>query len=216
MRFIQSGPDIPDELLFAQDEGNVVFFCGAGVSRAYANLPDFSRLAQQVIDDLGATEESKAKRLFAKYEQLNKDQDTRGLISADHIFSALIRSFDRQDINQSVAKLLNPPTNTDLTAHKIILDLVRLQSGHMRLITTNFDLLFEQASSKKIHTATRSNLPRIQYTDNNWGIVHLHGKVTEDYSDAAYDGLVLSSSEFGDAYLAQGWAREFGVYGFNG
>ena len=44
MRFIEHGPDIPDELLFAQDEGNVVFFCGAGVSRAYADLPDFSRL----------------------------------------------------------------------------------------------------------------------------------------------------------------------------
>ena len=64
MRFIEHGPDIPDELLFAQDEGNVVFFCGAGVSRAYANLPDFSWLAQQVIEDLGATEESKAKKLW--------------------------------------------------------------------------------------------------------------------------------------------------------
>lgn len=209
MRFIENGPDIPDELLFAQDEGNVVFFCGAGVSRAYANLPDFSSLAQRVIDDLGATEESKAKKLFTKYEQLNKDPDTRGLISADHIFSALIRSFDRQDINQSVAKLLKPPSDIDLTAHKIILDLARLQSGHVRLVTTNFDLLFEQASRKRIHAATRSNLPRIQYTDNDWGIVHLHGKVIEDYSDAAYDGFVLSSSEFGDAYLAQGWAREF-------
>ena len=58
MRFIENGPDIPDELLFAQDEGNVVFFCGAGVSRAYAKLPDFSRLAEQVINDLGATEDS--------------------------------------------------------------------------------------------------------------------------------------------------------------
>ncbi len=209
MRFIENGPDIPDELLFAQDEGNVVFFCGAGVSRSYANLPDFSSLAQQVIDDLGATEESKAKKLFAKYEQLNKDDDTKGLISADHIFSALIRSFAPKDINQSVAKLLHPSSDIDLKAHKIILDLARLQSGHMRLVTTNFDLLFEQASRKKIRAKTRSNLPRIQYTDNDWGIVHLHGKVTKDYSDAAYDGFVLSSSEFGDAYLAQGWAREF-------
>lgn len=209
MRFIENGPDIPDELLFAQDEGNVVFFCGAGVSRAYAKLPDFSRLAEQVINDLGATEESKAKKLFNKYEQLNKDPDARGLISADHIFSALVRSFDRQDINQAVARLLHLSKTPDLTAHKIILDLARLQSGHMRLITTNFDLLFEQASRKKLRAATRSNLPRIQYTDNDWGIVHLHGRVTENYSDAAYDGFVLSSSEFGDAYLAQGWAREF-------
>lgn len=209
MRFIESGPDIPDELLFALDEGNVVFFCGAGVSRAFAQLPDFSHLAQQAIEELGATDDSKAKKLFAKYDELNKHPDSRGLISADHIFSALIRSFDRQSINQSVAKLLQLPRSVDLTAHKIILDLATLQSGHTRLITTNFDLLFEQASRKKIHSATRSNLPRIQYTDNDWGIVHLHGKVTKDYTDADYDGFVLSSAEFGDAYLAQGWAREF-------
>lgn len=209
MRFIDGGPDIPDELLFAQDEGNVVFFCGAGVSRAYAKLPDFSGLAEQVIEDLGATEDSKAKKLFLKYQQLTEDPDAQGLISADQIFSALIRSFDRTDINQSVANVLKHKKNVDLTAHKIVLDLAKLQSGHTRLITTNFDLLFEQAAKKKTNSPTRSNLPRIEYTDNDWGIVHLHGKVNGDYSDADYDGFVLSSSEFGDAYLAQGWAREF-------
>ncbi len=29
MRFIEHGPDIPDELLLALDEERVVFFCGA-------------------------------------------------------------------------------------------------------------------------------------------------------------------------------------------
>lgn len=33
------GPDMPDELLTARDEGRVVFFCCAGVSRAQAELP---------------------------------------------------------------------------------------------------------------------------------------------------------------------------------
>ena len=41
MRFVANGPSIPDELLTARDEGRVMFFCGAGVSRAYAGLPDF-------------------------------------------------------------------------------------------------------------------------------------------------------------------------------
>ena len=49
MKFIESGPDIPDELLLALDEGRVVFFCGAGVSRANAKLPDFFDLAGQVM-----------------------------------------------------------------------------------------------------------------------------------------------------------------------
>ncbi len=34
MRFLENGPSIPDELLLARDQGRVVFFCGAGVSRS--------------------------------------------------------------------------------------------------------------------------------------------------------------------------------------
>lgn len=49
MRFLANGPSIPDELLLARDEGWVVFFCGAGVSRAWAGLSDFSGLAETVI-----------------------------------------------------------------------------------------------------------------------------------------------------------------------
>ena len=185
-----------------------MFFCGAGVSMAHAMLPSFAKLANKVITDLGATEDSKAKRILSKFLELNKDPNTRGVISADHIFSALIRSFDRVDINCSVAKCLLPKVECDLTAHKIILKLVQTQGGQTRLITTNFDLLFE-ASNKKLNSVTRSNLPNIEYADNDWGIVHLHGKVKKDYSGPDRDGFVLSTSEFGDAYLAQGWARNF-------
>lgn len=208
MRFIENGPDIPDELLFAQDEGNVVFFCGAGVSMAHAKLASFADLAEKVINGLGAIENSKAKKLFSAFTELNKDPHTRGAMSADHIFSGLIRDFGRDDINGFVAKSLLPKKEPNLTAHKIILKLARSQGGQTRLITTNFDLLFE-ACDKKLQSRTRSNLPHIQFSDNDWGIVHLHGRVKSDYSGADHDGFVLSSSEFGDAYLAQGWARSF-------
>ena len=64
MRFIADGPDIPDDLLWAQDEGRVVFFCGAGVSRARADLPDFKRLTTDVLHRLGAKHDSPARRLY--------------------------------------------------------------------------------------------------------------------------------------------------------
>jgi len=32
MQFVGHGPDIPDALLQAHEEGRVVFFCGAGIS----------------------------------------------------------------------------------------------------------------------------------------------------------------------------------------
>jgi len=60
MRFIANGPSIPDELLLARDEGRVVFFCGAGVSRAKAGLPDFFGLVEAVARTLGERTHSNA------------------------------------------------------------------------------------------------------------------------------------------------------------
>ncbi len=62
MRFTENGPAIPDELLVARDEGNVLFFCGAGVSLAFAGLSDFLNLAGDVIEDLGSLSGSKSPR----------------------------------------------------------------------------------------------------------------------------------------------------------
>lgn len=52
MQFIQNGPDIPDTLLEAHEEGRVVFFCGAGISYP-AGLPGFSGLVKKSINWLG-------------------------------------------------------------------------------------------------------------------------------------------------------------------
>lgn len=51
MRFIKNGHNIPDDLLNARDEGNVVFLCGAGVS-ASVKLPDFKKLSKATMDGL--------------------------------------------------------------------------------------------------------------------------------------------------------------------
>ena len=61
MRFLHAGPVLPDELLVARDEGRVLFFCGAGVSRAKANLPGFLGLAKRVLSELRALPDSPAR-----------------------------------------------------------------------------------------------------------------------------------------------------------
>jgi hypothetical protein len=50
MQFIQNGPDIPDRLLQAHEDGKVVFFCGAGISYP-AGLPGFEGLASKLYDN---------------------------------------------------------------------------------------------------------------------------------------------------------------------
>jgi NAD-dependent SIR2 family protein deacetylase len=52
MKFIDDGPDIPDDLIDAVAAGNVVFICGAGVSKR-AGLPLFRELVEQVYRTLG-------------------------------------------------------------------------------------------------------------------------------------------------------------------
>jgi NAD-dependent SIR2 family protein deacetylase len=54
MQFITNGPDIPDELLQAHEEGRVVFFCGAGISYP-AGLPSFKGLVEQIYQLNGTT-----------------------------------------------------------------------------------------------------------------------------------------------------------------
>ena len=92
MRFIENGPSIPDELLNARDEGRVVFFCGSGVSRARAGLPDFFGLADAVLRELRVSEDSDARWLLEKASQLGEERNVPGLISADRVFGLLERT----------------------------------------------------------------------------------------------------------------------------
>ncbi|MCE3238626.1 MAG: hypothetical protein K0R24_1607, partial [Gammaproteobacteria bacterium] len=197
MRFYKDGPDIPDELLYDHEEENVIFFPGSGVSRAYANLPNFSELARKVMDALGARKDSETRQLLENQ-----------IVSTDYIFDKLEEDFDNRHINSSVARNLQPNPNPDLSAHKTILKLSSFPGKGTRLITTNFDSLFESCN-RKLPSITHSNLPNVEFSDSNWGIIHLHGKVNSDYSGSANDGFVLSASQFGSAYLTSGLTRDF-------
>ena len=85
MQFIEDGPDIPDELLLALDEGRVVFFCGAGVSRAKAKLPDFFGLADQILTTLGVPDDSQAVKILSEARKIEGRTGVPGLISADRV-----------------------------------------------------------------------------------------------------------------------------------
>ena len=207
MRFLVNGPSIPNELLIARDEGRVIFFCGAGVSRARAGLPGFFGLAQNVIETLGVAVDDPARRLIEEAQEFDRRRIS-GLISADRIFGLLERNFLVRDIEEAVAKALKPNSEIDLSAHRVILDLARAPDGKVRLVTTNFDLLFESCDSSLSHWRP-PRLPDPQRLEEFEGIIHLHGHVDENYREAAGDGFVLSSSEFGRAYLSDGWATSF-------
>ena len=63
MQFVTNGPDIPDALLQAHEEGRVVFFCGAGISYP-AGLPGFKGLVEEIYQLNGTTRRGHRARGF--------------------------------------------------------------------------------------------------------------------------------------------------------
>jgi len=57
MQFVRNGPDIPDRLLQAHEDGRVVFFCGAGISYP-ARLPGLDGLVKKLYQDSSITPNS--------------------------------------------------------------------------------------------------------------------------------------------------------------
>ncbi|MBY3514196.1 hypothetical protein HFN76_18460 [Rhizobium laguerreae] len=207
MRFTADGPSIPDELLLARDRGEVVFFCGAGVSQARAGLSNFSQLAKKVLGHLGAGEGSPARKLLDVASNLDPIEGVGSFVATDRVFSLLEREFDTDDIHAAVALALKPKPVTDLSAHRIVLDLAGARTGAVRLVTTNFDLLFE-GCDPAVRSIGPVNLPDARRADLK-GVIHLHGRVDPEYEGSDEEGFVLSSGDFGKAYLADGWAARF-------
>ena len=200
MRFHADGPSIPSELLDARDRGNVVFFCGAGVSRP-AGLPSFSELAKRAMKMLGTPPTARSRTLL---------EQPGGTESLDRVFNLLQREYRRDEVEAAVNRILKTPARANTSAHATILRLSRTATGRPRVVTTNFDHLFERvAKSVPIHVAPA--LPDIASVGSFEGLVYLHGRRWNPghSTGSSSKGLILSSSDFGRAYLADGWATRF-------
>jgi hypothetical protein len=208
MRFIADGPAIPDDLLIARDAGEVIFFCGAGVSQHEAHLPNFEGLTTKVIEILGAALNSPARKLLTKALEMGRMAGVGGLLATDRVFGLLEREFEVSDVRAAIAEAIRPGPDCGLGTHRTVLDLARSRTGVTRLVTTNFDLLFEECDS----SLSSSGPPRLPDPTNDRefrGIIHLHGRVDDGYRHPRDDEFVVSSADFGRAYLADGWATRF-------
>jgi hypothetical protein len=207
MRFTAQGPSIPNELLVARELGDVVLFCGAGVSRAEAGLPNFADLGRDVVRRLGAAQDSRARLLLDRALALAPLPGVGGLVATDRVFGLLEQEFETRDVREAVAAAIHPGPDAKLGAHRVLLDLATSR-GVTRLVTTNFDLLFE-ACDPALRSSGPPNLPDPRSEREFQGVVHLHGRVDEAYRTAQDDEFVVSTSDFGRAYLAEGWATRF-------
>jgi hypothetical protein len=200
VRFLERGADIPDDLIRAVRDGRATFLCGAGVSLR-VELPLFKQLTEQVYERLGETSDDEPAERIAIVEK-QYDRALRSLEKRTHRPGTVSR------VRAAVADLLAAPAGP-FPDHTARLKLSRDVDGRPRLLTTNFDTIFERAARaagmSDVPSHAGRSLPR-PGGESDYGILHLHGRIGDDTLALARTELVLTSSDFGDAYLRDGWA----------
>jgi hypothetical protein len=180
-----------------------VFFCGAGLSSPA--LPGFSGLAAQVISEFGPPPGSAALAVL--------DQIRSGAVLSsplDQVFTLLHEDYGAAAVEHVVNAILKERSATAPTdQHSIVLRLSRSAGRKLQIVTTNFDRLFEKAQ-RGIRCHIPPGLPDLASGEALEGLVYLHGRMPTQPSDGIKRlNFVLSSADFGRAYLADGWATRF-------
>lgn len=200
MQFVKDGPDLPERLLQAHEEGRVVFFCGAGISYP-AGLPGFGGLVDQLYDELGETPNPVEKAALDSYRY-----DTAiGLLESRVVGNRLAT-------RTAIARILTPKKRSkDSTAtHEALLTLSRNADGRVRLITTNFDHLFAKVIKRHKLEVPHYCAPLLPVPKKRWdGLIYLHGLLPIKITPSELDRLIVSSGDFGLAYLTERWAARF-------
>ena len=177
-----SGIDFPAPLLSALRDGELVIFAGAGVSMGEpACLPSFKTLAEKIAQGTGEVlQDGEEDRFLGRLH----DKGVK-------VHERAVRELSR-----------NNPKPTAL--HKNLLRLHQ-KSEQVRVVTTNFDLLFEKAAQDVFGTVPKvSQAPELPQARNFYGIAHIHGDLKHPQD------LVLTDKDFGAAYMNKGWgAKDF-------
>ncbi|MFA6209666.1 MAG: SIR2 family protein [Candidatus Obscuribacterales bacterium] len=191
---IENGPVIPAEILNAWQEDKIIFLCGAGISY-YSKLPGFADLAEDVFRDL------------CNGPKLPHEEEAVEDRHWDTFLGHLENRFGADKVRKSIAKRLLIESPGELDFHKALLTLSKTADGGTRLVTTNFDRRFFECGAGNFSFNTAPLLPLPKRSKWN-SVVFLHGLLQDEIS-ADNSNIVFSASDFGAAYLTEGWGTRF-------
>jgi hypothetical protein len=227
-RVISLGPGlaaVPERLLLAHARGKVLFIVGAGVSRA-SHLPDFRGLVLKVYEQIDSTvfsileniPQSVCNQWVAEHSGLSDGQaaEIRRFISGDYdvVLGMLERRTDGKSaiggtVRKAIANELRKPGITHAPIHR---NLIRLadRGGATTIVTTNFELLLQQASKgvrPALQTYALGGLPRPGLSKDFSGVLHIHGALERNL--ARVSDLIVSDQDFGEFYLRRRTVSDF-------
>ena len=201
IRFSNAGPAFPGAFVDSLLAGEMVFLCGTGISSP--QLPDFQCLVECTYAKLGVERDAPEERAFkgGRYEEV--------------LGSLSRRLVDSDAVTRTVSELLTVRKDPCIDQHRTILHLSRDLENRIAVVTTNFDTLLERAATELPGHATPSDfsfagqaLPPPSSSSFS-GIMHIHGRLADRELGLGRSPLVLTSADYGDAYMRSGWASRF-------
>ena len=215
---------IPERLLLAHARGEVLFIVGAGISLP-AGLPDFRGLVISVYEQLDAA----VFTVISSKPPLVNTRESEKLSGLTHQQAAEVRRFINGDfdvclgmlerridgrshgksrVREVTAKLLRPVGLGPVAIHRALMSLAN-RGGTTTVVTTNFDLLLEDAAKTARPTVQTYALGEFHARRSNdfSGVLHIHGALERD--PARTSDLVLSDRDFGEFYLRRRIVPDF-------
>ncbi|WP_244646836.1 SIR2 family protein [Pseudomonas baltica] len=131
-------------------------------------------------------------------------------VPLDQIFNLLHLEYGKDEVNALVTERLSAalPIKDAGREHDLIKRISSSQSGVPQIVTTNFDRLFEAGQTGgSLAWHVPPAFPDLNFGSTIEGITYLHGRLVGPASET--HPYVLSSADFGRAYLSEGWATNF-------
>lgn len=177
--------DLPDDVIAAQEAGELVIFAGAGISLEHpSNIPLFKDLT----DNIGAA--------------INKTRDP--LRDDLDVLLGEWKDSHGARVHEAAYEIVSNPKSRPTEVHFNLLKLFK-KPEHIRIVTTNYDRHFTTVAAELKLQLPIYRAPALPLGDDFHGVVFLHGCVEDEEPKR----LILTDSDFGRAYLTQGWARTF-------
>jgi hypothetical protein len=169
-------------------------------------MPTFVGLTRYVIEFFDPPADSDIMAAFRPW----LDGQSAANVPLDQIFNLLHLEYGKDEVNALVTDRLSAPLEIKDFGreHGLIKRISSSQSGVPQIVTTNFDRLFEAGQEGEhlvLHVPPA--FPDLNFGSAIEGITYLHGRLVEPASES--HPYVLSSADFGRAYLSEGWATNF-------
>lgn len=179
---ILNGINFPNQIVDAINDNKLVVFAGAGASvDAPTSLPNFEKLTIEIAEGTG---------------RVHKPG------TACEAFLGSLKAQNGVDVNQQAADITSKACLEPNKTHEAIIELFSSPDS-IKIVTTNYDQMFERVLESKGICTTVYNVPAIPLGDDISGIIHIHGNV----DNPKY--MVVTDEDFGRAYLTDGYAARF-------